>query len=88
MSEPRVFELTEAQPNFATSVMDASVRDAARTLFEVVGMDYDENLVNQFLATTDGRMFMLYAAKLLSFINERNIARLSQEVSRVGLKPV
>lgn len=65
---------------FSKSALDGAIKDAAQVLFEIIDMPYDDELLNQFMLTSDGKRMLASTARLLSFINEKNISNLEQKI--------
>jgi len=67
-----------APQEISRSVIDAAAREASRVLFEMLDMGYDEAIASQFLTSKDGQRLLSTVARMLSFINEKNIEKLEK----------
>jgi len=81
-------------PTSASNIYHAALHDAATPFFEMVGMDYDDEVICSFMKTSDGKAIIAYLARLLSYINERQILNLDRamiprlsEIQKAGGKP-
>jgi hypothetical protein len=75
MEEPSKPTLTDYR-HVSSSLIDASARDAAKLVFDMLAMEYSDDTVSEFMMTTDGRRLQASLARMVSFVNEKNIQKL------------
>jgi hypothetical protein len=62
----------------AQNIFHEAMHDASQAFFDLVGLEYDDAIVREFMTTSDGKHMIVGMARMLSFINERQIANLDR----------
>lgn len=73
---------TKHHPVVSKSALTGAAEDASRVMFDLLGMEFDQELVDKFMSTRDGKRMEASMARLFNHIGEELIARLDRQAEK------
>ena len=65
-------------PVVSKSILTGAAEDASRIMFEVLGMEFDQEMIDRFMKTRNGKKMEACMARMFAHISEELIARLDK----------
>lgn len=68
----------QSGPVMSKSVLTGAAEDASRIMFEMLGMEFDQDMIDRFMKTRNGKKMEACMARMFAHISEELIARLDK----------